>query len=349
MRTYQEAIAGVGRAGKKRQRPDPAALFELFGDLANERVVQYQTAAPGGPVVKLRQNPEIENSTGGIVWETSYLLSTFLEHHGLVGRGSRVLEVGAGCGLCGMVLAHHGCRVALTEAAEALPTLERNVAANTFTKAGGGEAVARLLRWDVEADRAPLLAPTREGWGGKGKDDKFDFVIGTDVVFSAALVQPMLDTIASMCHEGTKVWLCLQERCSDAHALLKARMPEVFRVVRDRSSDLAETPGCGAAEDLECFLFELEGCKRVATGALGACVHGESGSAEPEPGPPMMMRQGTTEEEGPTMKSKTEKKKSKKEKKKHKEGTPDDGAGGGDHDDGSGGHVRRKKKRRRKE
>ena len=110
--------------------------------------------------ILVRQNPTVESCTGGIVWETSFLLATFLETTGLPPRKSRILEVGAGCGMLGLVLASHGLRVTLTETTAAMDVLRGNVthAHNiAVAKAAGGTARARLLRWDVLEDRAEAL------------------------------------------------------------------------------------------------------------------------------------------------------------------------------------------------
>ena len=69
---------------------------EVFFNLANDQRVAYRTAS--GHLVTVRQDPDVEDSTGGIVWETAYLLATFLEgrpDNGLPAPQSSVLELGA--------------------------------------------------------------------------------------------------------------------------------------------------------------------------------------------------------------------------------------------------------------
>ena len=120
-----------------------------------------------------------QDCTGGIVWETAYLLATYLEHHqGDDWRRSTasptVLELGAGCGMLGLVLARGGCDVTLTE----VPVAMGNLSANTKACMGGkegpcpGQVAAQQLRWDVPEDL--------EAFGGKA----FDLILATDCVFS---------------------------------------------------------------------------------------------------------------------------------------------------------------------
>ena len=45
---------------------------EVFFELANERRVSYR--APSGALVTVEQDPDVANSTGGIVWLVFFIL-----------------------------------------------------------------------------------------------------------------------------------------------------------------------------------------------------------------------------------------------------------------------------------
>jgi hypothetical protein len=127
-------------------KPQQEQLQNRLFELANAPVVSYRTR--GGGSVTIRQDRDARVHTGGIVWETSYLLATALEHSpgalrrpGATGPGAAaatVLEVGAGCGLLGMVLARAGCDVTLSEHPLAMPNLRHNVASNQLATGDGG-------------------------------------------------------------------------------------------------------------------------------------------------------------------------------------------------------------------
>lgn len=248
MQTYQDRLQSMDDAG------------EFFFDLANERSVQYRSKSESKhhkSLISIKQDPDVEDCTGGIVWETAYLLATFLEHRG-VDPSHKVLEVGAGCGLLGLVLASYGCKTVLTEVPQAMSNLRHNVRLFTHKhgkpksssggsdSSGNSSAAAVELRWEEPEDRAAVLAT----YGS------FDWILGTDVIFSTSLVSPLLETLLSMSHAQTEIWLCFQQRCRDAHTKLLATAPELFHV-SDESESLSSTPDCEFAADMECFLLKL--------------------------------------------------------------------------------------------
>lgn len=241
----------TARVYQERLPKKASAAAEFFFDLANERHVSYRCATNPPKVVTVSQDKDIEECTGGIVWETSFLLATFLEQQKLIRKNAKVLEVGAGCGMLGCVLACHGCRVVLSEATEAMVNLERNVQAVVAAHRHNLIAQARLLRWDNSDD---ILKIARSDVA------PFDLILGTDVIFKPDLVEPLLKAISAMSHPATVVYLCFQERCAESHRLLMTLAPTYFEVT-NLSSSLRETQGCHFAQELECWLLQLTPCK----------------------------------------------------------------------------------------
>eukprot|EP00903_Cladosiphon_okamuranus_P011205 g10573.t1 len=68
---------------------------------------------------------------GSVVWDAEVLLAHYLDQaYGPRLNGMRVLELGSGTGLAGIVAARLGASVALTDQSKILPTLERNARSN---------------------------------------------------------------------------------------------------------------------------------------------------------------------------------------------------------------------------
>ncbi|KAL1524024.1 hypothetical protein AB1Y20_018938 [Prymnesium parvum] len=232
---------------------DEDAASRLF-ELANAPAVAFRTA--GGAEVSIRQDPA-NSTTGGCVWETAYLLAQWVEREIESGRGRwgrrwkahlcgtgpavRCLEVGAGCGLLGVALAHAGGDVTLTETADAMRNLEWNVEHNPLPPTCRGSVAARRLHW---GDPADIQAAVSNG--------PFDLLLGTDVIYCASLVEPLLQTLQQCMHTHSTCWLCCQVRCPDSHEAMMRLAPKYFRTVNTR--DLS---GFMYAEELECFLLEL--------------------------------------------------------------------------------------------
>lgn len=232
---------------------ESADASEIFFEAANEKSVGYRTQT--GDVVVVNQNQLVENSTGGVVWETSYFLATFLETSDAHRKaGMSVLEVGAGCGLLGLVLAHLGCNVICTECTENFDVLHKNIRGfdEKVNRVCKGSISAELLRWEVPSDKDAFSRT------------KFDLIVGTDVIFSAALVSPLLSTMHSFSNEDTVIWLCFQIRCADAHAELMKIAPSFFDVIDDFSDALKETPGCCSARQLDCWLLRLSSPRLIS-------------------------------------------------------------------------------------
>lgn len=151
-----------------------------------------------GAMLRLRQT---EHSIGTCVWTAAILLSKFLEHDGsaLPLAGRRVVELGAGTGLCGIVAACLGARVVLTDMPGVLPNLRDNVEAHRhlYTQQGAEDG----------AGVAPATRVEELVWGETAIDDASpcagaDLVLGSDLVHIRPLVEPLLETMATLAGLG---------------------------------------------------------------------------------------------------------------------------------------------------
>ena len=112
-------------------------------------------------------------TTGAAVWNAGTALAGYLATNPEVAKGRRVIELGCGTGLCGIVAAKQGAaQVVLTDGnSELLGRVQRNVEGNLAPSMARNVEV-RALKWgDLIDDR--LLS-------------SFDVVLGSDVLYNSA-------------------------------------------------------------------------------------------------------------------------------------------------------------------
>ena len=173
------------------------------------------------------------------------------------------------CGMLGLVLASSGfCqKVVMTETTEVLPNLVKNMNINLESQeakstsnaiCGGLEPSlisVRRLRWDkVKKD---VSACQNNDCSDDLKYHSFDTIVGTDVVFSTNLVKPLLKTLQKMSHSDTTIYLCLQIRCADSHALLLRKAKKYGFKCIDCTDELKGMPVYSWGLELECKILRL--------------------------------------------------------------------------------------------
>lgn len=259
---YQDVVPPATYRPQDKEGDDLDRLSLAFFDLANVPFVGYRLdpkwlrkkICPAAVSIVVKQDAgACGQHTGGIVWETSFLLINFLlSHQSCIGR---TLEVGAGCGLLGQVLASSGWtrKVVLTESAQAMDNLLQNIERNKPAlqkKDRERLAVGRPLDWEHPERDAELNSKDLQ-------PHSFDTILGTDVVFAPSLVEPLLSTLWLMSHDTTVVYLCLQVRCPDSHQLLFAKAANHQWTIEDISKELASIPECAWGLHMECRLLRF--------------------------------------------------------------------------------------------
>lgn len=163
---------------------------------------------------------ELPETVGGKVWRGAWLLWKSLEVYGLQGA-STILEVGAGVGLVGLLLAaDYGLKVTLSETKTAYSgavvtweNLVNNIDVNREKiMEAGGHVEALELDWS-------------QGFtSSKSFDsfDSFDLVIGSDILYEPHLFQDLLNVmqeaapkavlVQNLARKGTDYFLDLCEK-----------------------------------------------------------------------------------------------------------------------------------------
>ncbi|KAI9322891.1 putative methyltransferase-domain-containing protein [Dichotomocladium elegans] len=192
-----------------------------------------RTANRTNQEIILVQDPH-SNYLGGYIWLTAIVFCTYLEslftstkkhssrrrHEWILpDRSKRWVELGSGVGLIGIMLAKLGVEnVVITDIAELVPTMERNVEANGLRVKSlsgrrkndaveDGVVVVEPLLWnDAEA-----IAHVR----GEAKTDAIDYLVACDCIYSEASALDLVLTMDALCTENTSV-ICVSEVRNEA-------------------------------------------------------------------------------------------------------------------------------------
>ncbi|XP_037449012.1 protein-lysine methyltransferase METTL21D-like [Triticum dicoccoides] len=179
-----------------------------------------------GHRLHISQDPNSKH-LGTTVWDASMVFAKFLEKNSRKGRfcpsklkGKRAIELGAGCGLAGLGMALLGCDVVTTDQVEVLPLLMRNVERNK----------SWIAQSNPDSGSFGSVTIAELDWGNKehirAVEPPFDYIIGTDVVYSEHLLQPLLETIIALSGPKTKVLLGYEIRSTTVHE----QMMEMWKI-----------------------------------------------------------------------------------------------------------------------
>lgn len=175
----------------------------------------------GAHAVTLRDASAVTGGLGWRVWRAALILCDMLAERPSLVAGARVLEVGAGCGACGLLAAQLGAqRTVLTDC---LPGLLDALAANvTLNQTHDASVCVRHLDWSDDAAEDASPSPAHERLP---HDEAFDVVIGSDVMYehehAAALPSVLARHLAS---------------CGFALLVCGVRFPDVLHAFRARLS-----------------------------------------------------------------------------------------------------------------
>jgi len=138
-------------------------------------------------VVSLRELPMADGvfaSTGNQLWPSSVLLAYLILRRHAEFRDRDVLEIGAGCGLCGITSARFARSTRITDAdEEVVRNIGFNISANAdFWQASPGEpercVKAEQLNWDDVISSPPQDDTTADGGAGA-----VDIIIASEIVY----------------------------------------------------------------------------------------------------------------------------------------------------------------------
>jgi 23S rRNA U2552 (ribose-2'-O)-methylase RlmE/FtsJ len=223
------------------------------------RFIDYGKIGPGRLIIE--QDKSL--GKGGWCWDAAFVLGEYMMHNASnwkincdeVGESkststtTSLIELGTGSSLCGALVAKaiQGVHVSLTDLPVLMPFLQRNVARNfasesILTQSGdpigpdadgddgilsdyaGGEYDDDSKRSHSSVSAYPLA------WGASdySTHGTFDVVMGADVVASLYDPVALAQTIWSLAHSRSIVYVSFKERLSSVHRIFEDELQSLF-------------------------------------------------------------------------------------------------------------------------
>jgi len=170
---------------------------------------------------------------GGFCWDAALILA----EHLLTTKSlsdKPILELGAGTGLCGILLAKASkCNVEITDMSELLPLMQRNIALNfsNVTQMFSNNDTSSLYQNGIQQGLGSCTARTLD-WGARNDGRKYSMIIGADVVNSLYDPIKLAETIHSLCQIDSEVHISCKSRLDEPLKHFETRMRELFGSVQ---------------------------------------------------------------------------------------------------------------------
>ncbi|XP_067848031.1 EEF1A lysine methyltransferase 3-like [Heptranchias perlo] len=147
------------------------------------------------------------------VWEPGLVLCRYFEDEKINFTGKKVLELGSGTGIVGILAVLLGGDVTMTDRAYVLKQIEHNVSANIPVTSRHRSKI-RALAWGTDQNNFPT---------------DFDIILGSDIVYNPSQFPGLIQTLLHIANEKTTIYLSsnvdAREGSANFHAVL---LPKKF-------------------------------------------------------------------------------------------------------------------------
>ncbi|XP_010745224.3 EEF1A lysine methyltransferase 3 [Larimichthys crocea] len=151
-----------------------------------------------GEELKIRQLFGANLGVAAPVWDAALHLCCYFEEQSVQLRGKRIIELGAGTGVVGILAARLGAVVTLTDLPLALSQLQANVCANTPSSG-----------WPTSV---PTVLPLSWGEDHVNFPSDWDLVLCADIIYLPDTYPLLIETLVHLCKNGAVLYLSSKMR-----------------------------------------------------------------------------------------------------------------------------------------
>ncbi|XP_078089685.1 EEF1A lysine methyltransferase 3-like [Mustelus asterias] len=148
-----------------------------------------------------------------IIWEAGLVLCQYFEQEKISFAGKKVIELGSGTGIVGILAVLLGGDVTLTDQSTVLNQIKFNITNNVPVVNQQLAKVSALL-WGENQDQFPT---------------DYDFILGSDIVYSSRDYPALIKTLQHLSNQNTVIYICSKMRDSmGATDFHKKLLPQHF-------------------------------------------------------------------------------------------------------------------------
>ncbi|XP_020372072.1 EEF1A lysine methyltransferase 3-like [Rhincodon typus] len=147
------------------------------------------------------------------VWEAGIALCQYFQNEKISFTGKKVIELGSGTGIVGILATLLGGDVTITDKPNILKQIENNVSINV-PAACQHRVKVRALTWGEDQTKFSTV---------------YDFVLGSDIVYSSVSYPALIETLRYLARQGATIYLATEIRRSNDSALFHEKLlPRYF-------------------------------------------------------------------------------------------------------------------------
>uniref|UniRef100_UPI00398F2B93 EEF1A lysine methyltransferase 3-like n=1 Tax=Pristiophorus japonicus TaxID=55135 RepID=UPI00398F2B93 len=130
------------------------------------------------------------------IWDSAIALCRYFEKEKISFTGKKVIELGSGTGIVGILATLLGGDVTLTDKPNILKQIEKNISINIPTACRHRLQVLPLI-WGESHTNFPT---------------DYDFILGSDIVYSSVIYPALVETLRHLANQGSTIYLCSEIR-----------------------------------------------------------------------------------------------------------------------------------------
>ncbi|XP_078089384.1 EEF1A lysine methyltransferase 3-like [Mustelus asterias] len=163
--------------------------------------------------IEINQYLSHKMGVSAFIWESGFMLCQFFQQEKMNFTGKKVIELGSGTGMVGILAVLLGGQVTLTDESHALKQIEHNVSVNVPDSCRHFPTI-RTLSWGFDHINFP---------------NDYDIILASDIVYYPSDYPLLLQTLQHLSNPRTIIYIATQMRgCHLTHKFHEEIIPQYF-------------------------------------------------------------------------------------------------------------------------